>query len=227
MESSTIRRLLSLFLLLFVIFGNYAFLTGGEAYGQGDGKEETKTFEKEKIKSLALIPFSSKSRLSETMPKEAVAEKERYMTVSLYDALTADAYRIKITPLQQSDKEFAKIKAETPTSYYRDQAVAAGKSLGVDAVMTGVISEYNERQGSAVGVESPAGVTFSVEVLDTKSGKLLWETYFTETQRPLFQNVLEIEKFFKRGSKWITADELAKEGARKTAEQFNQYLLEN
>ncbi len=227
MESSTIRRLLSLFLLLFVIFGNYAFFTAGKAYGQGDGKEETKTFEKEKIKSLALIPFSSKSRLSETMPKEAVAEKERYMTVSLYDALTADAYRIKITPLQQSDKEFAKIKAETPTSYYRDQAVAAGKSLGVDAVMTGVISEYNERQGSAVGVESPAGVTFSVEVLDTKSGKLLWETYFTETQRPLFQNVLEIEKFFKRGGKWITADELAKEGARKTAEQFNQYLLEN
>lgn len=227
MESSTIRRLLSLFLLLFVIFGNYAFFTAGKAYGQGDGKEETKTFEKEKIKSLALIPFSSKSRLSETMSKEAVAEKERYMTVSLYDALTADIYRIKITPLQQSDKEFARIKAETPNSYYREQAVNAGKSLGVDAVMIGVISEYNERQGSAIGVESPAGVKFSVEVLDTKSGKLLWETYFNETQRPLFQNVLEIEKFFKRGGKWITADELAKEGARKTAEQFNQYLLEN
>lgn len=227
MESSTIRRLLSLFVLLFVIFGNYTFLTGGEAYGQGDGKEETKTFEKEKIKSLALIPFSSKATLSETMSKEAVAKKERYMTVSLYDALTADIYRIKITPLQQSDKEFARIKAETPNSYYREQAVNAGKSLGVDAVMIGVISEYNERQGSAIGVESPAGVKFSVEALDTKSAKLLWESYFTETQKPLFQNVLEIEKFFKRGGKWITADELAKEGARKTADQFNQYLLEN
>ncbi len=227
MESSTIRRLLSLFLLLFVISGNYAFLTAGKAYGQGNGKEETKTFEKEKIKSLALIPFSSKSRLSETMPKEAVAEKERFLTLALYDALTADISRIQITPLQKSDSELSKIKAATANSYYRDQAVAAGKSLGVDAVMTGVISEYTERKGSGIGVESPAGVTFSVEVLDTKTGKLLWETYFNETQRPLFQNVLEIEKFFKRGGKWITADELAKEGARKTAEQFNQYLLEN
>ncbi|MFI5324412.1 MAG: hypothetical protein ACHQ6U_13005 [Thermodesulfobacteriota bacterium] len=227
MESPTLRRILSFFLLLFVIFGNYVFYTGGKAYGQGDKKEGTKTFEKEKIKSLALIPFSSKAALSETMPKAAVAEKERYMTVSMYDALTADVNRINITPLQQSEKEFAKIKAETPNSYYREQAVAAGKSLGVDAVMIGVISEYNERQGSEIGVESPAGITFSVEVLDTKNARLLWQYYYTETQKPLLQNVFEINKFFKRGGRWVTADELAKEGARKTADLFNKYLMEN
>jgi hypothetical protein len=226
MEASRTLGVLSVLMFLFVITGNYAVLTGGKTSARAEEEGKTETFGREKIHTLALIPFSSKAELSVTMSADAVAEKERYLTVSLYDAITADVYRVKITPLQQSEKEFAKIKAETPNSYYREQAVAAGKSLGVDAVMIGVISEYNERQGSSIGVESPAGVKFSVEVLDTKSARLLWQYYFTETQKPLLQNVFEINKFFKRGGKWITADELAKEGARKTADQFNKYLTE-
>ena len=227
MRPSKIRRCLSALLFLFVIFGNDCLLTNWKAYGQTDETEETKTLVRERIKSLALIPFTSKPSLSESMPEETVEEKERYLTIALYEALTAELIRIEITPLQKSETEFLRIKAEKPKSYYREQAAAAGKSLGVDAVMTGVISEYTEREGSAVGVESPATVIFSVEVLDTRDGHILWETYFNETQKPLLQNVYEIEKFFKRGAKWITSDELAKEGARKTVLDFNEYLLEN
>ena len=83
MESSTIRRLLSLFVLLFVIFGNYTFLTGGKAYGQGDGKEETKTFEKEKIKSLALIPFT----LIQGLGRPDVTAKFHLLELPLYAGL--------------------------------------------------------------------------------------------------------------------------------------------
>jgi curli biogenesis system outer membrane secretion channel CsgG len=227
MDASKTFGLISVLIFLFVLTSNYAVLNGAEPYSHAEKKAEAKTLGKEKIHTLALIPFSSKDMLSLTMSKDAIAEKERYLTVSMYDALTADLYKIKITPLQQSDKEFAKIKSETPNSYYREQAVNAGKILGVDAVMIGVISDYNERQGSGFGVESPAGVKFSVEVLDTKSARLIWQYYFTETQQPLLQNVFEINKFLKRGGRWITADELAKEGARKTADQFNKYLTEN
>lgn len=227
MKSRQVLRVISWLIILSAIFFNSGLLSPGKAYAQQEGAEETKTLFRERIESLALIPFTSKPSLSDGMPEETVEEKERYLTITLYEALTAELLRIEITPLQKSETEFLRIKAEKPKSFYREQAVAAGKSLGVDAVMIGVISEYTEREGSAIGVESPATVTFSVEVLDTRDGHVLWETYFKETQKPLLENVYEIEKFFKRGAKWITSDELAKEGARKTVLDFNEYLMEN
>ena len=227
MKSRPILRVISWLIIISAIFFNSGSLSPRNACAQGEGTEETKTIARERIKSLALIPFTSKPALSQSMPEEAVEEKERYLTIALYDALTAELLRIEITPLQESETEFLRIMAEKPKSYYREQAVAAGKSLGVDAVMIGVISEYTEREGSSIGVESPATVIFSVEVLDTKDGRTLWDTYFKETQKPLLENVYEIGKFFKRGGKWITSDELATEGARKTVQEFNEYLQGN
>ena len=93
-------------------------------------------------------------------------------------------------------------------------------------MLVGVISEYRERKGGDYGVESPASVSFSVELLSTEDGRTLWESYFSETQKMLTENVFEIKKFFKRGAKWIRVDDLAKEGARTTAERLNKYLLE-
>ena len=76
-------------------------------------------------------------------------------------------------------------------------------------------------------MEAPSTVAFSVELLSTKDGRTIWETYYTETQQPLFDNLFEIKKFVKRGGKWVTVDELAKEGARVVAKRFGRFLLEN
>lgn len=210
---------------IFVCLPDPAAFNETKAYAQTDESQTTETIKKEKIRTLALVPFTSKSGIAESKPEGEIATNERFMTVSLYDALISETGRIKITPLQESEAEYQKIKSEKEFSYYRDIAVSAGKKLNVDAVITGVISEYREREGSNLGVESPASVAFSVQVIDTEDGETLWETYFTETQQPLLQNLFEIDKFFKRGGKWITVDELAKEGARKTVSEFNQYLL--
>jgi len=199
-------------------------LTEAESFAQID---MSGTHKDDKIKTIALVPFTSKSALSEELSDDQLATNERFLTISLYDALTANVAAVKIKPLQESGAIYNKISSEKPGSYYRDLAVSAGKNLGVDAVMTGVISRYTERKGSQIGVEAPASVAFSVMLLDTESGEILWETYFSETQKALLDNVYDVKKFFKRGAKWITADELAKEGARKSALDFNEYLLEN
>ncbi len=216
-----------LLIFLCVFWNSHPGLTEGDTYAHAEEAENTGKFAKEKIETLALIPFTSKTGIRESMPEEEITTNERFLTISLYDALLVETSGIKITPLKESEAEYMKTKSEKPLSYYRDLAVSAGKSLGVDAVMTGTISEYTERKGSELGVESPASVAFSVELLDTRDGRILWETYFSETQKPLFQNLFEINKFLKRGGKWISVDELAKEGARKAAEEFNRYLVEN
>jgi hypothetical protein len=199
-------------------------LTGAESFAQID---MSGTHTDDKIETIALMPFTSKSALSEELSDDQLATNERFLTISLYDALTAEVVKVKIKPLQESETEYNKLSSEKLGSYYRDIAVSAGKNLGVDAVMIGVISRYTERKGSKYGVEAPASVAFSVMLLDTETGEIVWETYFSETQKALLDNVYDVKKFFKRGAKWIKADELAKEGSRKTALEFNEYLLEN
>ena len=223
-----LNRFTALPLVVFLCaFSNgYMVFTGARCFAQTEETEKTETHVKEKIETMALVPFTSKSGLSESLSDDEIATSERFLTISLYDAIVAETSGVKITPLQESEAEYKKLSSEKLGSYYRDIAVSAGKNLGVDSVMIGVISRYTERKGSQIGVESPASVAFSVLLLNTEDGEVLWETYFSETQKPLLQNVYEINKFFKRGGKWITADELAKEGARKTAQEFNEYLME-
>ncbi len=213
--------------LLCAFSNGYPTHRGSKSFAQIEETEKSETLVKEKITTMALVPFTSKTGLSESLSGDHIATNERFLMISLYDALVAETSGVKITPLQESETEYTKLSSEKPGSYYRDIAVSAGKNLGVEAVMIGVISRYTERKGSQVGVESPASVAFSVLLLDSKDGEVLWETYFSETQKPLLDNVYEVKKFFKRGAKWITSDELAKEGARKSAQEFNKYLTEN
>jgi len=109
-----------------------------------------------------------------------------------------------------------------------DQAMPAGgggrptpaelkRDFGVDAVVTGSVHRYREREGSASGVTRPASVWFTVE-LRSISGKLLWSGVYQEEQQPLSENLLTFDLAWQRGFRWVTAEDLAIYGTRKLAE---------
>ena len=227
MEFLSRYRLITIFILSLVLVHHLAPFTEAQ---ENSSVEVAQAPTKYIVGKMALIPFSSKQALSLQQSEESLSDIERYLSISLYEALllqTSGMPDIEIIPLKKSETEFDKLKSGKPKIYYKDIAIDTARILDVDSVMVGVISEYSERGGSEWGVESPSTVTFSVEVLNTKDGRVIWETYFTETQKPLFDNLFEIKKFVKRRGKWITADEMAKEGARKTAQRFSKFLLEN
>ncbi len=211
---------------LFLLCNSTAFAESN----QSEGTEIAQASLKDIIGKMALIPFRSKNSLSYEQSDDSLEQIQRYLTISLYDALVLEASYmpdIEILPLKKSDTEYDKLREGKPKTYYKDIAIDVGRILDADSVMVGTISEYSERGGSDWAIESPSTVAFSVEVLSTKDGKVIWETYFTETQKPLFDNLFEIKKFVKRKGKWITADEMAKEGARVIAKRFGRFLLEN
>jgi hypothetical protein len=218
MESLTRGKFLLISVLLGILF-QYSYISAQEIGESAESSDE-------KITSIAVIPFTTKPGPATTDSEIHVSAREKYLTISLYEALLTEVTGVKIIPLKDSDTVYTNLKLEEPGSHYMKYALDTGKLLGADTVLVGVISAYREREGSGYGVESPAKVTFSVELLNTDNGKLLWETYFSETQRPLAENVFEIKKFFKRGARWITVDELAKEGARTAAQRLNEYIQE-
>ena len=97
---------------------------------------------------------------------------------------------------------------------------AIGRCMAVDLLAIPFLLEYRERIGSAVGVAEPAKVVMDIFVLDVRAESLISRSRFDETQSALSGNLLEAGKFLKRGGKWITAHELAKEGMEKAIKEL-------
>ena len=82
-----------------------------------------------------------------------------------------------------------------------------------DAILTGVIRRYRERDGSSTGVRRPASVWFALELRDA-SGRVLWTGTYEETQAALSEDAGSFPRAWERGFRWVTAEDLADSGAR-------------
>lgn len=102
-----------------------------------------------------------------------------------------------------------------------------GEMVYADAVLTSRILRYRERIGDEWGAKSPASVAFVVELVDVRRGDVVWSARFDETQKPLSENIFAIGDISQRGVKWLTAEQLTREGARKAVAELYQTLIRN
>ena len=91
-------------------------------------------------------------------------------------------------------------------------SVQLGRELNVDFVMVCILFRFEERVGSSLGVEKPASVAFDLHLYRVRDGQKVWDGDFDETQKALFDNLLQAGSFFKQGAKWLTAEQLAEGG---------------
>lgn len=81
-----------------------------------------------------------------------------------------------------------------------------------------LIYRYQERRGGNFSVERPASVGFHVHFFD--SSGLMKVFVFDETQQPLSENVFRFFTFLRRKARWITVEELSREGVLKAVAFF-------
>jgi hypothetical protein len=71
---------------------------------------------------------------------------------------------------------------------------------------------YRERQGGNFAVTKPASVGFHMHLLE---GNILKKLFvFDKEQKPLSENPLGVSEFIKERARWVTVDQLAKEGVK-------------
>ncbi|MFQ6673073.1 MAG: hypothetical protein ACE5KY_07210 [Candidatus Tectimicrobiota bacterium] len=99
-------------------------------------------------------------------------------------------------------------------------ATMVGKDLGVDTVLVGEVNRWREREGGALGAKEPASVAFQAFLFRVDNGAMLWRTSFSKTQRPLSENVLEVENFLKGGATWQSSETLARLGVEEVLRTF-------
>lgn len=191
------------------------------------------------VNRIAVVPFfyemdypEEAARAVQVTPERGItpevpSEIGRLIAQDLYEEMVSKIKKANTLYFETSAEEFNKVVNKNPEIMYKDAALEVAKNMDTDAVLLGNVFEYRERKGGELGVSSPASVAFGAQLLDAKSGEIIWEAYYAETQRPLLWNVFELDKFVKRGGKWVTANRLAKEGVVEIADRLNRFLEQN
>ena len=172
------------------------------------------------VKKIVVVPM-----FTDPQARDGVsAERSRFMTSELYQELVNRIKDKTIVALGSSTDEFIKLREENPELGYLNLAQEVGKILNSDSVLIGNISTFREREGGELGTTAPASVAFGVQLINPDTGERLWEAYYAETQETLLQDVTKIGKFFKRKGKWVSANQLAKEGVVEVVNDLATFL---
>jgi hypothetical protein len=89
---------------------------------------------------------------------------------------------------------------------------SVGRELKCDVVLMSTINRFHQREGGEFAADFPASAAFSMELVRVDDGKVLWSGSFDETQESLLSNLLSFGKAQSRGFKWVTVEELVRQG---------------
>lgn len=103
---------------------------------------------------------------------------------------------------------------DAATGTNRQLIQVAGEKMGCTSALQITLERYRERLGDEYSATDPASLAFEYQLIDVADGKVICFGQFDETQKPVSENVLDIGQAFKRGFKWITIADLAKEALK-------------
>ncbi|MBW2623672.1 MAG: hypothetical protein JRD68_12270 [Deltaproteobacteria bacterium] len=100
-------------------------------------------------------------------------------------------------------------------------SVAYFKKIGIarasETVLIGNLYRYREKMTKG---DPPASIGLTLRLIRTVDGIVLWRGRYDETQKSIFENLLNISRIFKKGLKWATAKELALSGIDQLMDSF-------
>jgi len=79
------------------------------------------------------------------------------------------------------------------------------------------VSRFIERAGEAAGTMRPASVSFTITLYAAPGARPLWRGRFDETQRALNENIFNAGRYPGGGTRWLSAEEMARWGASEVA----------
>jgi hypothetical protein len=167
-----------------------------------------------KIQKIAVVPLAISAGIPE--PTEGAGTTPSVAATIVAHQLTEALAARGIEMVAPSDMarvlELAGEELATPRPLVA--ARIAASEFGADAILSGTLIRWVERGGSARGAADPAAVGFEISLRATPGAARLWNGTFDERQKPLGENVLVTSQYPGGGTRWLTAEELARWGAR-------------
>ena len=168
-------------------------------------------------RGLIRNPLSGAVFMAEPVPKEAVD----FLTSILFQLLEKQERRQIITQPEAEGLLRALRDRERPMGDL-EAFQEMGKAFAADAVLTGNIYLWREREGTEYAVNRPASVAYDLYLIRTVDGAILWKGRYEKTQRSLSENLLDFETFLKGRGKWMEAKDLAEMGLVDLLEKWSK-----
>lgn len=165
-----------------------------------------------KINRIAIVPLSADHRYSDAKSRKA-AEGTSILIRLIERKLEQFYYFI-------TREKVASILSEKKYLGAQQIATMLGRELAADAVLMGLVTRYQSREGTNYGVLQPASVAFELYLLDCKKGKILWSARFDKTQKSLSEDLSNISSFIQGEWRWLTAEELMELGVNQIVDKF-------
>lgn len=141
------------------------------------------------------------------------------MSTNLFKRLLEDKRYDLISPSQAKGVFLSLVTADL-TSNDMEIFQKIGQTFSADAVLTGFVYRWRDREGTDYAVDRPASVAFDLYLIRPTDGAILWKGRFDKTQKSLSENLLDMDTFIKGGGKWMSAEKLAKLGLEGLLAQF-------
>ncbi|MDD5435904.1 MAG: hypothetical protein PH343_10790 [Nitrospira sp.] len=174
-----------------------------------------------KIKKVAIVPFiaggadeGQKGLRSAKVAPEGVAQ----VTALFLHGM--EKYGYSMILYDEGTKNLLTPNGSLPP----DAVKSLREKTGADAVLTGIVTRYEEREGGPIGVRKPASAGFEVNLISTEDGTVLWKGGYAETQKSLLEDVSLLPDFIKRRGTWLSVEELAKGGAEEVLKTIHSAL---
>jgi len=132
---------------------------------------------------------------------------------------------IIIIPQERVAGVYKRISAESLRRPLFDVLKKAANELGADVLALGYIYRYIDRVGYGYSAKKPASVAFEIYMISPREGEIIWRGVFDKTQKSLMEDLFQISSFFKGGGKWLTAEELSKQGMAEIFKKFPGFTL--
>jgi hypothetical protein len=166
----------------------------------------------DRLGSVAVLPFRTSSTGARAPVPAAVG----------VEAAGGLADRLAVAGVPVVDG--ARVRAATPATpadaWTPALAARVGRTVGADLAVLGVLTRYEEREGTAWGATVPATVWFDAVLVRTADASVVDHRRFEVTQQPLSENVLSLPRFLSGGGRWMTREELLGRGLDETAHAF-------
>lgn len=127
---------------------------------------------------------------------------------------------LRLIPPGEAEETYGRICAASSAEHPGENLEKLGTALDADGVLFGYIYRFRERVGTPFSVEEPASVAFSVHLFNVPRKETTWNGAFDKTQTSLMENLLDVKTFFSAKGKWMTAEQLAREGVHRVMITF-------
>lgn len=161
------------------------------------------------IKTIVVLPVEILSDGQGSRPAKDMQQLEKGQV--LLNTMLAEYFSDRkdialLTPGQRDALEKEMLRCRTSA------VVTICRTKVADAVLLCTLQRFTEREGTEYSIVNPASVAFDYKLVHAETGQTICSGTFNETQQPLLSDMFQFFKKAKRGVKWLSAEELARDG---------------